>query len=160
MNWTFPLTLLACAALQAVLLDAVSVAGVHPDCFLLLILFWGPRVRPEAATLQGFAAGLTQAALSGGPLGLKAFILSLLGFLTARLSRHLYTEKPFPQFWLLLGAAGGAGVLSAGLLSFFLGPPPILPTLRVLLTEALYTAVLGFLLLRVPQVRAALGQTA
>ena len=153
MKWAFPLTLLACVAVQTVLLDFVSVAGVRPDCFLLLVLFWAPHVRPETATLQGFAAGLTQDALSGGPLGLKAFILSLLGFLTARLSRRLATEKPLPQFWLLLAAAGGAGLLSVGLLSFFLGPPPLLATLRVVVPEILYTALLGFLVLRVPPVQ-------
>jgi rod shape-determining protein MreD len=160
MSWTFPLTLLACAAMQTVLLNALSVAGVHPDCFLLLVLFWGARVRPEAATLQGFMAGLTQDALSGGPLGLKAFVLSLLGFLIARLSRHLNTEKPFPQLWVLLSAATGAGVLSIGLLSFFLGPPPLLPTIGVMVAEALYTTLLGFLLLRVPFVQAQLAPAA
>jgi len=153
MKWAFPLSLVACVAVQAVLLDFVSVGGVRPDCFLLLVLFWAPSSRPETATLQGFAAGLVQDALSGGPLGLKAFILSLLGFVTARLSRRLVTEKPVPQLWLLLGAVGGAGILSVGLLSFFLGPPPVLPTLRVMVPEVLYTVLLGFLLLRIPAVR-------
>ncbi len=153
MKWAFPLTLLACVAVQAVLLDFVSVAGVRPDCFLLLVLFWAPYSRPEAATLQGFAAGLVQDALSGGPLGLKAFIFSLLGFLTARLSRRLATEKPVPQLWLLVAAASGAALLSLGLLSFFLGPPPVLPTLRVLVPEVLYTVLLGFLLLRIPAIQ-------
>ncbi len=160
MKWIFPLTLLGCAAVQTVLLNALSVAGVHPDCFLLLVLFWGVRVHPEAATLQGFFAGLTQDALSGGPLGLKAFVLSLFGFLVARLSRRLNTEKPFPQLWLLLGAASGAAILSVGLLSFLLGPPPLLPTLETMVAEVLYTALLGFLLLRLPGLQAHLGQPA
>jgi hypothetical protein len=42
------------------------------------------------------------------------------------------------------------------LLVFFLGVSPFLPALGVVVPEALYTAVVGFLLLRVPQVRAAL----
>jgi rod shape-determining protein MreD len=155
----FLLSLLACAAAQTVLLDSLSVGGARPDCFLLLVLCWSPRVRPELATIQGFCVGLCQDALSGGPLGLKAFTYSLLGFLTALLSHDLVTDKPLAQFWLLLAGAAGAGALSFLLLSFFTGLTPLLPALRVIVPETLYTAVAGFLLLRLPWVRIALART-
>ena len=155
----FLLSLIACAAAQAVLLDPLSVGGVRPDCFLLLVLCWSPRVRPELATIQGFCVGLCQDALSGGPLGLKAFTYSLLGFLTALLSHDLFTDKPLAQFWLLLVGAASAGGLSFLLLSFFMGPTPLLPALWVIVPETLYTAVVGFLLLRLPWVRVALART-
>ena len=155
----FLLSLLACAAAQTVLLDSLSVGGVRPECFLLLVLCWSPRVRPELATIQGFCVGLCQDALSGGPLGLKAFTYSLLGFLTALLSHDLSTDKPLAQFWLLLVGAAGAGALSFLLLSFFMGLTPLLPALRVIVPETLYTAVAGFLLLRLPWVRVALART-
>ncbi len=154
----FLLSLIACAAAQAVLLVPLSLGGVRPDCFLLLVLFWSPRVRPELATIQGFGVGLCQDALSGGPLGLKAFTYSLLGFLTARLSHDLFTDKPLAQFWLLLIGASSAGALSFVLLSFFMGLTPLLPALWVLVPEALYTTVVGFLLLRLPWVRGALAR--
>jgi hypothetical protein len=41
-------------------------------------------------------------------------------------------------------------------LTFFVGFLPLLPALSVVAPEALYTAVIGFLLLRLPQVRAVL----
>ena len=154
----FFLSLFACAAAQAVLLAPLSLGGVRPDCFLLLVLFWSPRVTPELATIQGFGVGLCQDALSGGPLGLKAFTYSLLGFLAARLSHGLFTDKPLAQFWLLLVGAASAGVFSFVLLSFFIGLTPLLPALWVLVPEALYTAVAGFLLLRLPWVRGALAR--
>jgi len=155
----FLLSLIACAAAQTVLLDPLSVSGVRPDCFLLLVLCWSPRVRPELATIQGFCVGLCQDALSGGPLGLKAFTYTLLGFLTALLSHDLFTDEPLAQFWLLLAGAAGAGALSFLLLTFFMGPIPLLPALWVIVPETLYTAVAGFLLLRLPWVRATLART-
>jgi hypothetical protein len=45
------------------------------------------------------------------------------------------------------------------LLSFFLGFPPLLPALWVMVPEAVYTAVSGFLLLRVPRLRGTLLRT-
>ena len=155
----FVLCLLAGVSAQTALLSTVSLGDIRPDLLLLLVFFLSPRVSPETATLQGFIIGLCQDALSGGPLGLRAFVYAFLGFVAAWLSHDLYTEKPLAQFWLLLAGAGVAGVLAFGLLTFFAGALPILPALWVLAPEALYTAIVGFLLLRLPQVRAALVRT-
>ncbi len=151
MKWFLP-GLLGGAAAQVALLPAVGVWGLRPDLFLLLVFFLSPGASPELATLQGFAIGLTQDALSGGPLGLRAFTYSLLGFLIARLSHKLYTDKALAQFWLLLGGCAATGALTLALLTFFLGPPPLLSTLTwVILPEALYSAVVGLALLWVPR---------
>ncbi len=156
MNWFLP-GLLACALAHAVLLGPLSVWGIRPDLFLLLVLLLGQRVSPEAATLLGFLIGLCQDGLSGGPLGLRAFTDSLMGFLAARLSQHLYTDKPLALFWLLLAGSVAAGSITLGLLTFFLGPPPFLAALlRVIVPEALYTAAVGLLIRWLPQIRVAL----
>jgi rod shape-determining protein MreD len=152
----FILSLLACASAQAALLGIISVGGIRPDLFLLLVFFLSPRVSPEIATLQGFVVGLCQDALSGGPLGLRAFTYAFFAFMTAWLSHDLATERPLAQFWLLLAGSAGAGLLTLALLTFFLGVPPLLPALGLIVPEALYTAIFGFLLLRLPQVRASL----
>ncbi|OGB94449.1 MAG: rod shape-determining protein MreD [candidate division NC10 bacterium RBG_16_65_8] len=154
----FVLGLLACASAQAALLGPISVGGVRPDLFLLLLFLLSPRVSPEVATLQGFVIGLCQDALSGGPLGLRAFTFAFFGFLTAWLSHDLATEKPVAQFWLLLAGTAGAGVLTFVLLTFFVDVLPLLPALWVIGPEAVYTAVFGFLLLRLPPVRATLAR--
>lgn len=148
----FVLSLLACASAQAALLGPLSVGGMRPDLYLLLVFLFSARMSPEVATLQGFVVGLCQDALSGGPLGLRAFVYTFLAFVTARLSHDLHTEKPRAQFWLLLAGAAGAGVLTFALLTFFVGLLPLLPALWVIAPEALYTAVVGFLLLRLPRV--------
>ncbi len=154
----FALGLIVCASTQATLLDPISLGGVRPDLFVLLLFFLSLRVSPEVATLQGFVLGLCQDALSGGPLGLRGFTFAFLGFLTAWLSHDLATEKPVTQFWLLLAGAAGAGVVTFVLLTFFVDVPPLLPALWVIGPEAVYTAAFGFLLLRLPQVRATLAR--
>jgi rod shape-determining protein MreD len=156
MTWFLP-GLLLCAMAQAVLLGPLSVWGIRPDLFLLLVFLVSQRVSPEAATVLGFLIGLCQDGLSGGPLGLHAFSDSLLGFLAARLSHHMYTDKPLALFWLLLGGSAAAGGITLALLTFFLGPRLLLPALfRVIAPEALYTAAVGLLILWLPQIRAAL----
>jgi len=160
MNW-FLLGLLCCALAQTVLLTPFSLGGIRPDFFLLLVFLVSQRVSPETATALGFVIGLCQDGLSGGPLGLRAFTDSLMGFLASRLSHHMYTDKPLAVFWLLLGGSAGAGCITLALLSFFLGPPSLVPAFFfVIAPEALYTAAVGLLILWLPQIRAALARSA
>jgi len=160
MNW-FLLGLLCCALAQTVLLTPFSLGGIRPDFFLLLVFLVSQRVSPETATALGFVIGLCQDGLSGGPLGLRAFTDSLMGFLASRLSHHMYTDKPLAVFWLLLGGSAGAGCITLALLSFFLGPPSLVPAFFfVIAPEALYTAAVGMLILWLPQIRAALARSA
>ena len=160
MKWFFP-GLLACVIVQAVLLSPFSLGGIRPDLFLLLVFFLSLRCVEETATLQGFLIGLCQDALSGGPLGLYAFTYSLLGFLTARVSHDVFTGSLLAQFWLLLGGCAAAGGITFILLTFFLGPPPLITTfLWVIAPEAFYTAVAGLLLLRLPHLGAAVTRLA
>ncbi|MBI4536416.1 MAG: rod shape-determining protein MreD [candidate division NC10 bacterium] len=153
--WGFAAGLTLCVIGQAVLLPSLGAGALRPDCFLLLVCLLTVRLGPEAATLQGFLIGLCQDALSGGPLGLRAFAYSLLGFAIARLSRNVYTDKPFAQFCFLLGGTTLTGLLTLGLVAFFLEMPPLLPTLLwVIVPEGLVTATFGLLvlwLLRLPQ---------
>ena len=160
MNW-FLLGLLSCALAQTVLLTPFSLGGIRPDYFLLLVFLISQRVSPEVATVVGFLIGLWQDGLSGGPLGLRAFTDSLIGFLASRLSHHMYTDRPLAVLWLLLGGSAAAGCMTLALLIFFLGPPPLVPVLLfVIAPEALYTAAVGLLILWLPQVRAALARSA
>jgi rod shape-determining protein MreD len=160
MNW-FLLGLLLCALTQAALLAPFSLGGIRPDLFLLLVFLVSQRVSPETATALGFVIGLCQDGLSGGPLGLRAFTDSLMGFLTSRLSHHVYTDRPLAVLWLLLGGSAGAGCITLALLSFFLGPPSLVSAfLFVIVPEALYTAAVGLLILWLPQIRAALARSA
>ncbi len=153
--WWFAGGLTLCVIGQVVLLPAFGPGAIRPDCFLLLVCLLTVRLGPEAATLQGFLIGLCQDALSGGPLGLRAFAYSLLGFVIASLSRNLFTDKPFAQFCFLLGGTTLTGLLTLGLVAFFLEMPPLFSTLLwVIAPEGLLTAAFGLLvlwLLRAPR---------
>jgi rod shape-determining protein MreD len=154
-----PVGLLLCAVGQAILLGPLSIGDIGPDLFLLLVFFLSQRLTAEAATIQGFLIGLTQDALSGGPLGLRAFTDSLLAFLAACLSRDLYTETPLAQFGLLFAGSIGAGVLSLALFLFFFGAmSPVSALLRVIIPEAACTAGAGVVLFSLPRIRAAIAR--
>ena len=156
MIWFLP-ALIFCAIAQTALLGPLSVWGVRPDLFFLLVFLVSQRCTPEAGTVLGFLIGLCQDGLSGGPLGLHAFTDSLLGFVAARLSHHMYTDKPLALFWFLLAGSAATGSISLLLLTFFQGPGLFLPALlRVIVPEALYTATAGMLLFWLPQIRAIL----
>lgn len=153
-----PLALfLGVAVFQSILLDSFSIGGVKPDLFLLLLFFLSISLEADRASFLGLLFGLYQDTLSGGPLGLKVFSFSLMGFLTARLSEKLYTTAILPRFLLLALIAVLSGATTLLLLRFFLDFQPLLPTfLRIALPEALLTTVLGFLVLVFLKMRGAL----
>jgi rod shape-determining protein MreD len=145
---TFVLALVGVCVLQAVAGGRLTLAGVQPDLFLILAVGASLGAAPEAAAIMGFLAGAYQDALSGGPLGLRAFTLTLMAYVAARLGREMEASRPAAQFALLLGGAALAGATTLLTLSFFFGPPPLSHTLlRVMLPETLLTAGLGTLLL-------------
>jgi rod shape-determining protein MreD len=159
-SWFLP-GLLLCVVAQAVLLGPLSLMEIRPDLFLVLVILVSRRSSPETATLLGFVIGLCQGALSGAPLGLHAFTNSLMAFVIASLSHHLYTDKPFALLWFLLAGSGAVSGIRLALLTFFLSSPPLVPALLwVIIPETLYTAAVGLLILSFPQVRAALARTA
>ncbi|HEY7675558.1 MAG TPA: rod shape-determining protein MreD [Candidatus Methylomirabilis sp.] len=144
----FLLALVGVCVVQGAGGTLVTLAGVQPDLFLILAVGASLGAAPEAAALMGFLAGLYQDALSGAPLGLRAFTLTLMAFGAARVGRELEAGRPAAQFALLLGGAALAGVITLATLSFFFGPPPLLATLfRVMVPETLLTAGLGTALL-------------
>jgi rod shape-determining protein MreD len=145
---TFLLALVGVCVFQGVAGARLSLAGVQPDLFLILAVGASRDATPEVAAAMGFLAGIYQDTLSGGPLGLRAFTLTLMAFAFARLGREIQVSRPAPQFALLLGGAAVAGAITLLTLSFFFGPPPLGHTLlRVLLPEAFLTAALGTALL-------------
>ncbi|MBI3989838.1 MAG: rod shape-determining protein MreD [candidate division NC10 bacterium] len=148
---------LGVAVFQSTLLYQLSIGGVKPDLFLLLLFFLSLSLEADLASFLGLLFGLSQDALSGGPLGLKVFSLSLMGFLTAHFSEKLYTTAILPRFMLLALIAVLSGTTTLLLLRFFLDLDPLLPTfLRIVLPEALLTTVVGLLVLVFLKMRGAL----
>lgn len=151
-------SLIGVAVLQSALIGSFGL--IKPDLFFLLLFFLALSTEPEAATGIGFALGLVQDALSGAPLGLRAFILSFVGFLASRISLELDTSKPLSRAFLLLTLSLLSGLVTFTLLTFFLSPGPFLPILlRITLPEAFATFFLGLCLLAIPRIRRSLEIT-
>jgi rod shape-determining protein MreD len=145
---TFALALVGVCVVQAMAGQRLSVVGIQPDLFLVLAVGGSLGAAPEAATVMGFLAGLYQDALSGGPLGLRAFTLTLMAYAAAQVGRGMEASRPAAQFALLLGGTALAGATTLVTFSFFFGTPPLQETLLwVLLPETLLTVALGTALL-------------
>lgn len=140
----FLLALFSVCLLQAAIIPRLAIGGIQPDLFLILLFGLSLSVGPEPAAAAGFLIGLYQDSLSGAPLGLNAFTLSLIGFLVSRLSRQVKTTDLLGRFALLCLAGLLSGLTTLLLLRFFHAPRPMASALLwTALPGALYTAMLG-----------------
>ncbi|PWB80669.1 MAG: rod shape-determining protein MreD [Candidatus Methylomirabilota bacterium] len=140
----FLLALFSVCLLQAIVIPRLAVGGIQPDLFLILLVGLSLSVEPELAAAAGFLIGLYQDSLSGAPLGLNAFALSLIGFLVSRLSQQVKTTEFTGRFTLLCLAGLLSGLITLLLLRFFYAPRPFASALLwTALPGALYTAILG-----------------
>ena len=154
----FLLALFAVCFLQAAVVPRLAIGGIQPDLFLVLIFGLSLSTGSELATAAGFLIGLYQDSLSGGPLGLNAFTLSLIGFLVSRMSRQVKTAELTGRFALLLLAGLVSGLTTLLVLRFFQVARPMASSLLwTVLPGAIYTATLGAGLLSIPKLRAIKG---
>jgi rod shape-determining protein MreD len=152
---TVVIGLVSVCLLQTMVSPRLAIGGIQPDLFLIFVFGLSLTAGPELATAVGFLVGLYQDTLSGAPLGLNAFTLSLAGFLVSGLSRQLRTSQVAAQFALLLFAGLVSGLTTLLLLRFFQASRPIASSIVwTVLPGAVYTATLGVGLLSIPRVRA------
>lgn len=141
---TFLLALFSVCLLQTAIVPRLTIGGTAPDLFLILLFGLSLSVGPELTAAAGFLVGLYQDSLSGAPLGLNAFTLSLIGFLMSRLNRQVKTTQLAGRFTLLCLAGLLSGLMTLLLLRFFHAPRPLTSALLwTALPGALYTAMLG-----------------
>lgn len=76
------LLLIAGALGQSVLAPYITLMGVKPDILLLLVISWSIIQGAMEGVIWGFIGGLALDLLSGGPLGVSALILVIIGLLT------------------------------------------------------------------------------
>ena len=154
----FLVALVGVCLLQSTIIPSMAIGGIQPDLFLVLVFGLSLSTGIEVATAAGFLIGLYQDALSGAPLGLNAFTLSLIGFLVSRLSRVLKTAQMPTRLGLLFLAGVVSGLTTLLVLRFFQVSRPFTSSIfRVVLPGALYTSLLGVGLLAIPKVKALKG---
>ena len=154
----FLLALLGVCLLQPTVVPRLAIGGIQPDLFLVLAFGLSLSVGTELATAAGFLIGLYQDTLSGAPLGLNAFTLSLIAFLVSRLSRQLRTAQLPARFILLFLAGVVSGLTTLLVLRFFQVHRPLSASvLWTVLPAAFYTAILGVGLLAILKLKAIRG---
>lgn len=154
----FLFALLGVCLLQSTVIPRMAIGGIQPDLFLVLVFGLSLSTGVEVATAAGFLIGLYQDALSGAPLGLNAFTLSLIGFLVSRLSRLLKTAQTPTRLGLLFLAGVISGLTTLLVLRFFQVFRPLTSTiLWTVLPGAFYTSLLGAGLLAIPKLKAIRG---
>src|SRR4249920_864715 len=103
------------ALVQCTVVPAVGVGGIVPDVPVVLTLLLALRYGSEAGCLTGFALGLAQDAVAGGPLGLHALSKALLGFVAGDLPRWVLIARPIVPVGLAVLATIVDGLVRFGL---------------------------------------------
>jgi len=133
--------------LQVTVVGGRGIGWGRPDFLLILVVVWGWERGWKEGLLVGFAVGLLNDIFFSPLLGLNAFSLSLVGYLSGEIRERVYEENVV----LLLMATGACSFLDGftlSLLSFlFHFSSPVLGKLTYLtLISALYNCGLAFLI--------------
>ncbi len=140
---------------QVALDPAMGIGGVVPDVAVVVVVLLALRRGPEAGCVVGFALGLVQDVLAGGPLGLHALSKALVGFGVGTLPRWFLVSRPVVPVGAALLATIADGLLRFGLLQLFHYPVPLGDLLAgVILPQAAYNAVVTVVAVTVPALRA------
>ncbi|MBD3349474.1 MAG: rod shape-determining protein MreD [Candidatus Eisenbacteria bacterium] len=99
----------AALAFVAVVLDAtvapeVEILGARPDLLVLVVVYGSLALGSRPATIGGFLMGLVVDTELPEYLGLHAFALAVVGFLSAGIWEHLVRSNVFVQCGVLLVA--------------------------------------------------------
>jgi rod shape-determining protein MreD len=150
---TLVLTVSGGTLVQNTIVPILGVGGVVPDLPFVLVMLLALRRGAEIGCSVGFAVGLAQDAISGGPLGILALSRAVVGFAAGELPRLYLVANPLVPV-LATGLASVAdGVLRLLLLRLF-DYPVLLHELfgSVILPQAGYNTVLAAFLVTLPRV--------
>lgn len=140
--------LLGVVILQATVTPLIQIGGIRPDLFFLLLYLGSFKMTPVQACVGGFLLGLYQDALSGAPLGLHAFTLSLLGYVLVRVREEMEETLLIPHLLLIFLAGLSAGLMTLGVMAFLgMGLDLGRALLWIVLPQAVYTTGVGGILL-------------
>lgn len=139
---------------QSTVVPILGVAGVVPDLPLILVVLLALRRGPEPGCLTGFALGLVQDALVGGPLGLQALSKAVIGFGAGELPRVCLVSNPLVSVLAVTLATLTDGTLRFVVLQLFHYPAAFGELLGwVILPQAAYNGLLTVLLVTLPVLR-------
>jgi rod shape-determining protein MreD len=128
------LVVISAAVLQRGLISQVPIAGVQGDILLLLALAGGIALGPDRGAIIGFIAGFTFDLFLYSPLGLRALVFCLVGFVAGRYQSSVTRSSTWRlRFTVFAGSA--AAMVALVLVGWVMG-------MRNMLTERLPIIVL------------------
>ncbi len=140
---------------QTTIVPILGSWSVVPDLPLVLVVLLALRRGPEVGCGIGFALGLAQDVLAGGPLGVQAFSKSLVGFASGDLPRWCLVTNPVVPVVAVVAATVADGVLRFAVLQLFHYPPAFGELLaHVILPQAAYDGLLAAVATALPPARA------
>jgi rod shape-determining protein MreD len=132
------------ALVQFTVVPVFGIGGIVPDVPIEMTVLLALRYGPEAGCLTGFALGLAQDAVAGGPLGLHALSKAVLGFVAGDLPRWVLVTRPIVPVGLAVVATIVDGLIRFGLLQLFHYPAPLGEIFtRVIVPQAGYNGILA-----------------
>ncbi len=140
---------------QSTVVPLFGIGGVSPDLPVVLVILLALRRGSEAGCLLGFALGLAQDAVAGGPLGLQALSKAVIGFVAGDLPRWCLVSNPVVPIGAAVLLTVADGVLRFAVMQFFHYPAAFGDVLAgVILPQAGYNGLLAVLALVLPGMRA------
>ena len=141
--------LLLIIPVQAGLLEPLSLGGIKPDLALALLYIIGLLTGPREAALAGMAIGLVQDIGNASFIGFSGLTRGLIGLSAGLLGRRVL-DLTSPSNSIFLAAFSLLeGIFSALLQQMFYGSVPLFSLIAgSILPQALYTGVLGAVLLK------------
>jgi rod shape-determining protein MreD len=139
---------------QSTLVPAFGFWGVVPDLPIVLVVLLALRRGPEVGCVTGFALGLAQDVVAGGPLGLQALTKSVIGFVAGDLPRWCLLSNPLVPITAAVVATVVDGALRFAVLQLFHYPAAFGELLGgVILPQAAYNGILTAVIVAVPAAR-------
>ena len=150
--------LLLIIPVQASLLNPLSLAGVKPDFALAVLYIIGLLTTPGEAAIAGIGIGLIQDISSASLIGLNAFTRGLIGLCAGLLGRRVLDISSPSNLIFLIVFSLAEGLFIMLFIQTFYGSVPVINMFFTgMLPQAIYTGVLGILLLRIINSRSTLN---
>ena len=136
---------------QSTLGSLMEIQGVRPDFAILMLMLLASRGSTVTSIMYGFIIGFLQDAYSPEFLGANAFSMSLMGFILGEFRERLAVEHAGVKFVSTFVAILLHDAVYLSLYSRFEFSIVVSLFMRMSLAGALYTAVLGVVLVSIWQ---------
>ena len=103
MPWIIIISITLCISLiQTILLPHISIQGVHPDLFIIFLIYHYLNSDSKQTFHASLAIGLTKDIFSVGPFGLTTVIFVILGYLISMIKTNIYKKHLLTQIMVTL----------------------------------------------------------